>query len=96
LFLSRKKDIIKRYHIGLEKGKSLLEKTIYLTTPYITLGQLLKIADIISSGGQAKYFLADYQVVINGQVDQRRGRKLYPDDVVEIQEFGTFIMKAGK
>lgn len=73
-----------------------MEKTIYLTTPYITLGQLLKIADLISSGGQAKYFLADYAVWINDEQDQRRGRKLYPEDVVKIEEFGTFIMKAGK
>lgn len=73
-----------------------MEKTIYLTTPYITLGQLLKIADIISSGGQAKYFLEEYAVWINGEQDQRRGRKLYPEDAVKIAEFGTFIMKAGK
>ena len=55
-----------------------------LKTDYITLGQLLKIVDIISSGGQAKWFLQENDVLINGELDNRRGRKLYPNDLVEI------------
>ena len=73
-----------------------MEKTIYLTTPYITLGQLLKIADLISSGGQAKYFLAEFEVLVNQQKENRRGRKLYADDVVEVLGFGTYLLKAGQ
>ena len=49
--------------------------TIY--TDYITLGQLLKIADFISSGGEAKIFLSENYAIINGEKDNRRGRKLY-------------------
>lgn len=56
-----------------------------LKTPYITLGQLLKIADVISSGGgQAKWFLQENKVLVNEQLDERRGRKLYSGDKVEI------------
>ncbi len=68
---------------------------IDLKTPYITLGQLLKIADLISSGGQAKWFLAENDVYVNGILDSRRGKKLYPDDTVKINN-NTFILKAGK
>ena len=58
------------------------EITIY--TEYITLGQLLKIANIISSGGEAKYFLSENYALVNGDKDNRRGRKLYKGDKVII------------
>lgn len=67
-----------------------------LKTDYITLGQLLKIVDIISSGGQAKWFLQENDVLINGELDNRRGRKLYPNDLVEIPEYGKLMMEADK
>lgn len=67
-----------------------------LKTDYITLGQLLKIVDIISSGGQAKWFLQENDVLINGELDNRRGRKLYSNDLVEIPEYGKFMMEADK
>lgn len=72
-----------------------MEQEIYLTTPYVTLGQLLKIADVISSGGQAKWFLSEYgeDIFVNGENDFRRGRKLYPNDQVEIKNVGSFVMK---
>lgn len=59
-------------------------KPIKITTEYITLQQLLKIEDFISSGGQAKYFLAENEAFVNNELDQRRGRKLYLGDVVKI------------
>lgn len=61
-----------------------LIKEIKIESEYITLGQFLKIADIISSGGEAKSFLAENRILINNKEDSRRGRKLYKDDVVEI------------
>lgn len=61
---------------------------------FITLGQLLKFENIIESGGMVKVFLADYEVLVNGEQDQRRGRKLYPGDVIQIEEVGTFEIKA--
>lgn len=51
---------------------------------YITLSQLLKKLDYISSGGEAKFFLSEPRVVVNGTVEQRRGRKLIPTDRVTI------------
>ena len=60
-------------------------KKIKITTEYITLGQFLKLADIISTGGEAKFFLAsDALILINNEEDRRRGRKLRTGDVVQI------------
>lgn len=64
-------------------------KTVSISGDYITLGQLLKSLDIISSGGEAKIYLESYQVLVNGELEGRRGRKLYPQDVVELKQFGV-------
>ena len=58
---------------------------------YITLGVLLKIAGIIDTGGQAKFFLAENTVLVNGEEDNRRGRKLYHGDKIQTQG-QTFII----
>lgn len=63
---------------------------IRIDSEYITLGQLLKMTDTISSGGMAKWFLSENEVYINGEVDQRRGRKLRNNDVVNIPGVGRF------
>ena len=57
---------------------------IKIESEYITLGQLLKFADIIYSGGEANSFLLQHEVMINNESDNRRGRKLRGGDVVEI------------
>lgn len=59
-------------------------KNIKIVDEYITLGQFLKVADIISSGGEAKAFLSSNKILINNEEDNRRGRKLYKDDLIEI------------
>ena len=63
-----------------------------ITTEFITLGQLLKLADIIGNGGEAKAFLANTEVLVNGEPDNRRGRKLRPGDRVEIPGFGKELI----
>ncbi len=67
-------------------------KEITIQTEYIALGQFLKLADCISTGGQAKAFLAEAKIVINGEQDQRRGRKLYAGDKIEVEGCGKFIV----
>ena len=57
---------------------------ITITSEFITLGQFLKYADVISTGGEAKFFLQENEVIVNGEVDNRRGRKLRDGDKVEI------------
>lgn len=48
----------------------------------MTLTQFLKASDYISSGGEAKYFLVEYVVLVNGIHCDLRGKKLYPKDIV--------------
>lgn len=57
----------------------------------ITLQQLLKVCDIISSGGQVKEFLQETPVMVNDQREDRRGRKLYKDDVVSFYDTRIII-----
>ncbi len=52
--------------------------------PFITLGILLKIAGVIDTGGQAKFFLAENTVLVNGEEENRRGRKLYHGDLIQV------------
>ena len=59
-------------------------KEIKIYTEYVTLGQFLKLADIIQTGGEAKFFLSENRIIINGEEDDRRGRKLREGDVVEV------------
>ena len=63
-----------------------------ISTEFITLGQFLKIADIIQSGGMAKWFLSEHDVYINGEADNRRGRKLRNGDMLDIPGFGEFLI----
>jgi ribosome-associated protein len=50
----------------------------------IRLGQLLKLADVVDSGGELKLLLAGTEVLVNGEPDARRGRQLHPGDVVAV------------
>ncbi|HEU4962435.1 MAG TPA: S4 domain-containing protein YaaA [Bacilli bacterium] len=63
---------------------------VYISSEEITLGQFLKHADIIDSGGMTKWFLAEHEIKVNGEFDNRRGRKLRPGDRVEITDIGAY------
>ena len=51
-----------------------------------TLGQALKAASLVGSGGEAKVLIQAGEVFVNGEVETRRGRKLEAGDVVEVGE----------
>lgn len=68
-------------------------KKIDIQTEYITLGQFLKLADVIQSGGEAKWFLSENEIIINGENENRRGKKLRHNDQIEINGFGSYIVK---
>ena len=55
---------------------------IILKEEYIKLGQALKAAGLVENGAFAKEVIQDGQVRVNGEVDLRRGTKLYAGDVV--------------
>ncbi len=67
--------------ISLEPGES-----------FITLNVMLKITGLIQTGGMAKAFLAETPVLVNGESENRRGRKLYSGDVIEVAN-DTFIIE---
>lgn len=56
---------------------------IHLREDFIKLGQALKAAGLSESGVDAKYVIQDGLVKVNGEVETRRGRKLYAGDVIE-------------
>jgi ribosome-associated protein len=57
-------------------------REVQISGDMIRLGQLLKLAGLIDSSGEAKAFLATTPVTINGEPEDRRGRQLFPGDEV--------------
>ena len=64
-----------------------------LRDEFIKLGQALKAADLVGDGGEAKFAIQDGEVIVNGEVDTRRGRKLYDGDVVTFRGQEIRIVK---
>lgn len=58
---------------------------IKIKDEFIKLGQALKLAGLVGSGVEAKILIQDGLVKVNGEVDVRRGRKLYPGDIFELE-----------
>lgn len=59
-------------------------KQIQIRDEYITLGQFLKLSNVVSSGIEAKIIIQDEQVKVNGEIEIRRGKKLRIGDTIEI------------
>ncbi|MBH9581585.1 S4 domain-containing protein YaaA [Staphylococcus felis] len=62
----------------------------------MTLGQFLNYEGIVESGGQAKWFLKEYEVFLNGEHETRRGKKLKNGDQIDIPEVGSYIIQFGE
>ena len=71
----------------------MVQKSIKLRKDedFITLGVLLKLVGIIDTGGQAKWFLNENAVLVNGEEENRRGRKLYHGDQILVQNQSFII-----
>ena len=61
-------------------------KIIHIHTETIRLSQLLKLADLVQDGLEAKIHIQNGAVLVNGKVDKRRGRKLKHGDRVTFAE----------
>jgi ribosome-associated protein len=72
------------------------EITFSVRGEYITLGQLLKVLDLVPTGGQAKMVIQSGDVKVNGEVETRRGRKLRPGDIVEIWNYRIKLVGEGE
>ncbi len=66
-----------------------VEKVV-INRDYITLVQLLKLVGIVQSGGEGKAFLLEAEIKINDKREDRRGKKLYIDDKIEIKGTGIY------
>lgn len=60
-------------------------ETIKLREEFIKLGQALKAAGFVESGVDAKIVITDGLVSVNGEIEKRRGRKLYKGDIVSFE-----------
>ena len=58
-------------------------QVIHLKDEYIKLGQAMKAARLVGTGGEAKLEIQDGLVRVNGEVETRRGKKLFPGDQLE-------------
>ena len=61
-------------------------KEIKIDSEFITLGQFLKYVDLVSSGGEARDFLNENKISVNGENENRRGKKLYRNDLICIND----------
>ena len=68
-------------------------ETIYLREEFIKLGQALKAAGLCESGGEAKDVIQEGLVMVNDEVDTRRGRKLYDGDIIKFDGETVAIKK---
>ena len=63
----------------------MAQKTVSITTEFIKLEALLKLAHLVGTGGEAKMLIQDGQASVNGEVCTMRGKKLRPGDTVQFQ-----------
>lgn len=66
---------------------------IYIKDNFITVGQLLKLSNLFSSGGEVKHYILTEGVYINDKKEYRRGKKLFIDDIISLKSGESFIVK---
>ena len=59
-------------------------ENIVITTEFIKLQDLLKFANVVCTGGEAKIIIQEGEVKVNGEVCNMRGKKIRPGDLVEL------------
>ena len=57
---------------------------VKISTEFIKLDQFLKWLAVVDSGSDAKQVILDGKVKVNGDIEKRRGRKIYPEYKVEV------------
>ena len=75
---------------------NVIQKHISINTDYINLSQFLKLSGLISNGGHAKRFLLEKDVYVNDVKENRRGKKLYPNTIIKINNEVYEIVKGDK
>lgn len=77
------------------RGDGMTEEIIHIRKgeTFIRLGQALKLVGAVGSGVDAKMVILDGEVSVNGEVETRRGRKLYPGDVAVFEDCQIKVMQ---
>ena len=70
-----------------------MDLEIKIKDEFIKLGQALKLAGVVEDGVEAKYVIQDGMVQVNGEVDERRGRKVYVCDVITYENQEIKVIK---
>ena len=65
---------------------------ITLREDYIKLGQALKAAALVEDGVEAKLVIKDGEVTVNGEVENRRGRKIHPGDTISYDGKDIYVI----
>ena len=76
------------------KVKKFDEQQVEIETDFIKLDALLKFAAVVQTGGEAKMMINDGFVSVNGEICTQRGKKIYPDDKVTIDDLRITVVKA--
>ena len=71
------------------RGKKL---EIRIIDEFIKLGQALKLAGVVEDGVEAKYAINDGLVLVNGEVENRRGRKIHPGDTISYDGKDIYVI----
>lgn len=71
-------------------------KEIKIKTDLIQLDQFLKWANVVASGGEAKFLIQSGQIKVDGEVETRRSLKLKPGTVVELNNGEKLVLRAKK
>ncbi len=71
-------------------------RRIEIKTDSIKLDSFLKWAGVVETGGQAKFYVAEGKIQVNGEKEIRRGRQLFPGDIVSIEGFGEYTIEGGR
>ena len=66
---------------------------VTIKTEFIKLGQVIKLASIVGQGSDVKILIAEGLVKVNGEVATQRGKKIYPGDVVEVEDMGSIMVE---
>ena len=75
------------------KVKKFNEQKVEIETDFIKLDALLKFAAVVQTGGEAKMMINDGFVSVNGEICTQRGKKIYPDDKVTIDDLRITVVK---
>jgi ribosome-associated protein len=67
-------------------------KPISIHTDYIKLNQFLKWANAVSSGAHANRMILDGLVSVDGEIENKRGKKIFPGNCVEVKGVGSYLV----